>query len=257
MTGPSCERHVEQALLGAGASDAAADFRRGEAVLTIAGTPDEAALKAAIEATGYQPGALEPISSLSRAGTEVRDYRLPIEGMTCTDCEQHVGEALREAGALDPTANFRRAEARFSAPVSVEPNRFEHAVAQTVYKPGRVETIAPERVATRGNGRAGGDRYDLAIVGSGGGACAAAITAVERGARVVMIERGTLGGTCVNIGCVPSKTQLRAGELFWHAPSAIQRHPHHGRVRRPADFGQRKVRIGGLTPKGEVRRSDR
>jgi mercuric reductase len=32
-----------------------------------------------------------------------------------------------------------------------------------------------------------------------------------------MIERGTLGGTCVNIGCVPSKTQLRAGELFWHA----------------------------------------
>jgi mercuric reductase len=29
-----------------------------------------------------------------------------------------------------------------------------------------------------------------------------------------MIERGILGGTCVNIGCVPSKTQLRAGELF-------------------------------------------
>lgn len=59
--------------------------------------------------------------------------------------------------------------------------------------------------------------YDLAIVGSGGGAFAAAITAVERGARVVMIERETLGGTCVNIGCVPSKTQLRAGELVWRA----------------------------------------
>ncbi|HET6318024.1 MAG TPA: FAD-dependent oxidoreductase, partial [Chloroflexota bacterium] len=43
------------------------------------------------------------------------------------------------------------------------------------------------------------------------------MTAVERGARVVMIERGTLGGTCVNIGCMPSKTQLRAGELLWHA----------------------------------------
>ncbi len=49
------------------------------------------------------------------------------------------------------------------------------------------------------------------------GAFAAAITATERGARVVMIERGTLGGTCVNIDCVPSKTQLRAGELYWHA----------------------------------------
>jgi mercuric reductase len=60
-------------------------------------------------------------------------------------------------------------------------------------------------------------RVDLAIVGSGGGAFAAAIAASERGTRVVMIERGTLGGTCVNIGCIPSKTQLHAGELFWRA----------------------------------------
>ncbi len=63
----------------------------------------------------------------------------------------------------------------------------------------------------------GAERYDLAIVGSGGGAFAAAIAGTERGARVVMIERGTLGGTCVNVGCVPSKTQLRAGDLLWRA----------------------------------------
>jgi mercuric reductase len=68
------------------------------------------------------------------------------------------------------------------------------------------------------------DRYDLAIVGSGGGAFAAAIAATDRGAKVVMIERGTLGGTCVNVGCVPSKTQLRAGELFWRAGHQ----PFHG-----------------------------
>jgi mercuric reductase len=60
-------------------------------------------------------------------------------------------------------------------------------------------------------------RFDVAIVGSGGGAFAAAIAASERGARVLMIERATLGGTCVNIGCIPSKTQLHAGELFWRA----------------------------------------
>ncbi|MBX6377314.1 MAG: mercury(II) reductase, partial [Clostridia bacterium] len=58
------------------------------------------------------------------------------------------------------------------------------------------------------------DEYDLAIVGSGGAAFAAAIRARDRGARVVMIERGTLGGTCVNVGCVPSKTLLRAGEIY-------------------------------------------
>jgi mercuric reductase len=34
---------------------------------------------------------------------------------------------------------------------------------------------------------------------------------------VVMIERGTIGGTCVNIGCIPSKTLLRAGDAYWEA----------------------------------------
>jgi len=48
-------------------------------------------------------------------------------------------------------------------------------------------------------------RYDLAITGSGGAASAAAITARDAGAPVVMIERGAAGGTCVNTGCVPSR----------------------------------------------------
>jgi mercuric reductase len=42
---------------------------------------------------------------------------------------------------------------------------------------------------------------------------AAALKAVERGARVTLIERGTLGGTCVNIGCVPSKIMIRAAHI--------------------------------------------
>ena len=54
--------------------------------------------------------------------------------------------------------------------------------------------------------------YDLAIVGSGGGAFAAAIAARRRDLRVVMVERGTVGGTCVNIGCIPSKALLAAAE---------------------------------------------
>lgn len=54
--------------------------------------------------------------------------------------------------------------------------------------------------------------YDLAIVGSGGGAFSAAIAARERGLRVVMIERNMVGGTCVNVGCIPSKALLAAAE---------------------------------------------
>ena len=55
-------------------------------------------------------------------------------------------------------------------------------------------------------------RYDLAVIGSGGGAFAAAIAARGKGKSVVMIERGTVGGTCVNVGCVPSKALLAAAE---------------------------------------------
>lgn len=54
------------------------------------------------------------------------------------------------------------------------------------------------------------DEFDLAVVGSGGAAMAAAISARQAGGSVVMIERGALGGTCVNVGCVPSKTLLAA-----------------------------------------------
>ena len=54
----------------------------------------------------------------------------------------------------------------------------------------------------------------IAIVGSGSGAFAAAIKAAENGAAVTMIEGGeVIGGTCVNIGCVPSKMMVRAGHI--------------------------------------------
>lgn len=54
---------------------------------------------------------------------------------------------------------------------------------------------------------------DLVVVGSGGAAMAAAIAARQRGANVVLVERGVLGGTCVNVGCVPSKTLLAAAGI--------------------------------------------
>lgn len=54
--------------------------------------------------------------------------------------------------------------------------------------------------------------YDLVIIGSGSAAFAGAIRAAELGKRVAMIERGALGGTCGNVGCVPSKTLIRAAE---------------------------------------------
>ncbi|GIH03484.1 mercuric reductase MerA [Rhizocola hellebori] len=62
--------------------------------------------------------------------------------------------------------------------------------------------------------------YDLAIVGSGGAAFAAAIAARRANASVVMVERADIGGTCVNTGCVPSKALLGAAEARHVALSA-------------------------------------
>lgn len=60
-----------------------------------------------------------------------------------------------------------------------------------------------------------GTTYDLAIVGSGSTAFAAALRATSYGARVLMFEKSVLGGTCINWGCIPSKTLIHSA-LFRH-----------------------------------------
>jgi len=62
--------------------------------------------------------------------------------------------------------------------------------------------------------------YDLAVIGAGSAGFSAAITAAEEGANVALIGHGTIGGTCVNFGCVPSKTMIRAAEALHSARTA-------------------------------------
>jgi mercuric reductase len=64
--------------------------------------------------------------------------------------------------------------------------------------------------------------FDLAVIGAGSAGFSAAITAAEQGARVALIGHGTIGGTCVNVGCVPSKTLIRAAESLHHAQAAAR-----------------------------------
>lgn len=64
------------------------------------------------------------------------------------------------------------------------------------------------------------DAYDLAVIGAGSAGFSAAIAAAEQGARVALIGHGIIGGTCVNVGCVPSKTMIRAAEALHGARAA-------------------------------------
>ncbi len=71
-------------------------------------------------------------------------------------------------------------------------------------------------------GTGAGESFDLAVVGAGSAGFSAAITAAERGAQVVLIGHGTIGGTCVNVGCVPSKTLIRATDTLHQARTAAR-----------------------------------
>ena len=66
--------------------------------------------------------------------------------------------------------------------------------------------------------------YDLIVVGAGSAGFSASITAAEAGKRVALVGHGTIGGTCVNFGCVPSKAMIRAAEAL-HGASAAARFP--------------------------------
>ncbi|HBR67779.1 MAG TPA: mercury(II) reductase, partial [Rhodospirillaceae bacterium] len=70
------------------------------------------------------------------------------------------------------------------------------------------------------NGKKENTTPDLLVIGGGSAAFSAAITAAESGVRVVIAENGTIGGTCVNVGCIPSKTMIRAMEAVHHANAA-------------------------------------
>jgi glutathione reductase (NADPH) len=68
------------------------------------------------------------------------------------------------------------------------------------------------------------NEFDLIVIGGGSGGIAHARRAAEHGARVAVIEYGPLGGTCVNVGCVPKK-------VMWYTAG----HMHH--IEQAADYG--------------------
>ena len=70
----------------------------------------------------------------------------------------------------------------------------------------------------------GNGSYDLIVIGAGSAGFSASITASDAGKRVALVGHGTIGGTCVNFGCVPSKAMIRAAEAI-HGAQAAKRFP--------------------------------
>jgi mercuric reductase len=133
---------------------------------------------------------------------------LQIEGMTCDSCARRVEAALKQAGATEALVDWRRGNASVTEG-EIDERALGEALVGTRYSVERMVRPGGERPGPNGGGRYD---HDLIVLGSGSAAFAAAIRARDLGRRVLVVEQDTVGGTCVNVGCVPSKSLLADSE---------------------------------------------
>ncbi len=151
--------------------------------------------------------------------------QLQISSMNCHSCATHVQQALEKVpGVRSARVSSTTGTAQLAMASDTPLAALTSAVASLGYRAGLVDAspastsgnLLDKALGILGGGaKAAGKSgaLHIAVIGSGGGAMAAALKAAEQGARVTLIERGTIGGTCVNVGCVPSKIMIRAAHV--------------------------------------------
>ena len=132
-------------------------------------------------------------------------------------------------------------------PTAIEPTADRLRLLQAVHPP---EWVNPTPASM----------YDMVVLGGGTAGLVAAMGAAGLGARVALIERGNLGGDCLNTGCVPSKALLRSARVIGELKRALPFGVHTGDVR--ADFTQvmarlreRRVRLAAHDSADRLRRA--
>ncbi|MBW8012187.1 MAG: mercury(II) reductase [Chloroflexi bacterium] len=160
----------------------------------------------------------------------MKKIELDVRGMTCNTCPDHVERALKRVAGVE-TVEIPGWQSNMAI-VTVEPEVAEADLTTSVKRAGYQATVKTgstmddtleQSGSGSSNGRSGND-FDLLVIGAGSAGFAAAIKGTEFGFRVGLVGDGTIGGTCVNIGCVPSKALIRAAEA-WHTAG---HHPFEG-----------------------------
>jgi len=143
--------------------------------------------------------------------SEQEKLELAVRGMTCDSCALHVTRALQSVSGVKDidVSGWQSARATVIAEGSVSSEVLTAAVREAGYA-ATVKTRKTIDESVSGNVQRGD--FDLMVIGGGSAGFAAAIKGAELGFRVALVEASTIGGTCVNVGCVPSKTLIRAVE---------------------------------------------
>lgn len=166
------------------------------------------------------------------------EHLLNVTGMTCDHCAASVKQALLVvAGVTRADVSYSAGTARVETTTNTSASALVDAVRAKGYGAEMAGGACSPKTEVKLN---------VAIIGTGSGAFAAAIRAVEEGADVTVIEASTVGGTCVNVGCVPSKILIRAA----HVAHLQAQHPFPG-LAKHAPVLDRKALVAQLQARVE------
>jgi len=147
-----------------------------------------------------------------------QQIELEVREMTCDSCALHVTKSLRGVEGVSQVHVPGWASSR--ATILTQSGVSDGQLVKAVKKAGYQATVLSRRNVTPQQLPEGWGQevdYDLVVIGTGGAGTAAAIKSAELGRRACIIEAGIVGGTCVNIGCVPSKALIRAAAAYYKA----------------------------------------
>jgi mercuric reductase len=143
---------------------------------------------------------------------QLEKLEFDVRGMTCPSCEVHVTNALKSVEGVQSVEvpGWESSQAEVVAEQGLDAEALAEALREAGYR-ASVRARRPVDAQDRTNGGSDG-RFDLIVIGAGSAGFAAAIKGAELGYTVGLVEAGEIGGTCVNVGCVPSKTLIRSVE---------------------------------------------
>ncbi len=134
-----------------------------------------------------------------------------IKGMTCEHCATAISKRFEGKESIVSTnISYPDGSGKFE----FDPDFItKEEIAGIINSTGHYKVVGEIRLKSKDS-----NRFDLIIIGGGSAAFSAAIKAESLGLKTLMVNGGLeFGGTCVNVGCVPSKNLIRAGEAAYHA----------------------------------------
>jgi len=153
-------------------------------------------------------------------------FELDVRGMTCDSCALHVEKALAAVPGDKQVSvpGWKSSRAAIIAEGEIKNEDLALALrgsgyAASVRSRKLIELVPQDPISDN-------EAFDLMVIGAGSAGFAAAIRGAELGRRVALVGSGVIGGTCVNVGCIPSKTLIRSVEQLHLAGQARFRGVH-------------------------------